>query len=236
MRIRSLFLIIFILIITSCNQQLSNPYNLIEKIKPPLFSFLDKDPNNSNITYIKRMKKYDKIIKSSPIPIFVIKQNDLPRYLVNALNLELVPQTYGLYVTNTIDPSWPKEFIFINIESSSEMILTTFFHEFQHYKCKITQCYCSKPFLFPPDEQIIIRILKEKHAIENELKESLDMQDIYLVNNVFISITKYILFSNNCIYKMASLSVINGRIWEKANIFLLRLKKIKEKKFYSLLL
>ncbi len=230
MRIKCPFLIVLMIIFISCNKQLINPRDAIPQVIPPPFSFLDIDPNNTNLEYINRMKQYDKIIQSSPVPVFIIKKDNLPKYLIASLQLELIKKLFGLYVINSTDFAWPKEFIFINRESSPESILSTYFHEYQHYQCQITSCYCVMTSSLPEDEQIIVRALREKHAIENELKVALEMKDDKLIKRVVLSITFFILYNEDCTYKMASLSVVKGKYWGKAIIFLLQLQKGKEEK------
>ena len=94
MNVKYLFLTVTLLIIIGCSPY-SPKINFPIK-SPPIFSFANKDPNNTNTEYIKRMKKYDNIIRSSPIPVFIMDQNDLPSVLNNSLQYASLGQIYGL--------------------------------------------------------------------------------------------------------------------------------------------
>ena len=165
--------------------------------------------------------------------VVIVDQNSLPEKITKSLAKITI---YGLYVADGIDLTWPKEYIFINEEYSPETRLTTFFHEYQHYKCRITKCYCSSSSIFLEDEKIIATILKEKHALENELRMALEIKDPYLIENSIISIVKYILFDNDHIYRIASLSVTEGPYWEKSLKFLKEWKEKRAKKADIILL
>ena len=151
--------------------------------------------------------------------------NDLPKNLFTFKGRS-IETIYGLFVMNEVDPRFPDEFIFINKNSSLEMIMITFFHEYQHYTCRKTKCYCSKKLL-SKDEDIIMRIVREKHAIENELRASLELKDVYLLTLSILSISNYILYDNDCVYKLASICIIDGKLWNEALSFLRELQKGK---------
>ena len=199
---------------------------------PPPFSFLDQDPNNIDILRLERMRQYDSIIKSSPIPVFVIYQKDLPQIILEDIFKNRDPNQmdlYGLFVEDSADASWPKSFIFINKNASAEKIITTYFHEYQHYKCKKTGCFCSNYSVFSPEDKIIASIIREKHALLNELRRGLEMRDEYLVQNTIESIVRYILNDGEYTYKLASISIVYGEIWNKAIDFLIYIKGLEKK-------
>lgn len=198
--LKCLFLIIALLIATGCNHSsINSSLSIIV-------------PNNIPPAYVD-------ILKSSLIPIFIMNQDDLSERIKTFIKLETLGKISGLYVTNTKDKIFPDEFIFINIDGSPETIVTTFFHEYQHYQCKITNCRCSRSNSFPKDEQIVFSILREKHAMENELRESLKLKDSRLIKNALLSISNYILYGNNCIYKMAAISIYDKKLWKEAGKF-----------------
>lgn len=215
-------LLIFILIISSCNSHLTNPG--LKRKSPPPYSLLVKDLNSVTPEYIKRMEKYNTILKSCPIPIFIMDINDLPEKLKPSLSSKPLKKLYGLYIIDNIDGTWPDEFIFINKNNSPESIIITFFHESQHYQCRTNKCYC---FVSPfsDDEKIILTSLKEKHSMENELRESLKLKDPHLIANTISSIANYILYSQDCAYKMAATSIAGGELWNKSYAFLLNIQK-----------
>ena len=227
MKLSPLFLI-FLLLIAGCISQVIEVKT--EKNIPPPWSWNVKDPNNITQNHIKRLEKYNDILKSSPIPIFIINQHDLPEELKPFIEMGFFEKLHGLYATKIENKIWPDEFIFINSDASPETIIVTFFHEYQHYKCKINNCYCVAPNNLPKDEQIVYAVLREKHAMENELRMSLNLKDSSLVLNSYISTAHYILYSKNCIYKMAAICIIDGELWEQAGDFLSRLEKGKVEK------
>jgi hypothetical protein len=190
-------LIIVLLIATGCsNSSINSSLSII-------------GPNNIPPAYID-------ILESSPIPIYIMDQNDLPV----EIKLKTLGKLSGLYVINAKDETFPDEFIFINIDNSPETIVTTFFHEHQHYQCKKTNCRCTRSNSFPKDEQIVFSILREKHALEGELRRSMNLKDPDLVKNVILSISNYILYGKNCVYKMAAVCIYDKELWKEAVIFI----------------
>ncbi len=222
MNVKYLLLIVFTFILTSCQPSFSDiTYSTTTDNSSFLFS--KKDANN--LTFIERFKIYNEIIQSSPIPVIIADQNSLPEKIIKSLK-DKFTIVYGLYIADANDILWPKEYIFINKKYSIETQLTTFFHESQHYRCRITKCYCHSKSVFLEDEKIIATILKEKHALENELRMALEMKDPYLIENSILLMINYILNYDNQIYKIASLCVLDGSYWKKSIKFL---KEWKEK-------
>lgn len=226
MKVKYLFVIILLLIFAGCSyHQLSKQE--LEVKSPPKFLFSIDDPNNLTPDILERINSYNTILSSYDIPIFIIKYEDLPEGLKKDVNLSTIGKIYGLYITNTRDKTWPDKFIFINIDITPEEIITSIFHEYQHHLCNITQCYCSAPNTFPKDEQMIFTILKEKHAMENEFKESLRLEDPVLLLTCIRSVSNYILLGTNCTYKEASMSIYDGELWKEATDFLSNYQKGK---------
>lgn len=223
MKVKNLLFIIILLIIAGCNYPLVNsPINSL-----PL---LTQDPNNISPAYIKKIEEYNNILATSLIPVFIMEQNDLPEDLRTDLKIDLIGELYGLHVINNQNSTLPDEFIFINIDNSPETIITTFFHEYQHYQCRKTKCYCVRTNFLPPDEQLVLTILREKHAIEGALRRSLETKNTDLILNSFLSTTHFALYEVNCIYKMAAISVASGDLWKEVIIFVSDLEKGKLKK------
>lgn len=220
MRIKHFILFISLLVFTGCNSQFI--HTPIEYTYPFSFShFIIKDPNNIGEEYSQRIKKYNDILASSSVPIFIMDQEDLPEELKKSIKLKNIDRVSGLYFSNSKYKTMPHRFIFINKENSPELIMITFFHEYQHYLCEISGCYCNKDNFLPEDERIIYSIFGEKHAIENELRRSLELKDINLIKTSILSISNYILHDQSCTYKMASTCIINKDLWNKSIEFLL---------------
>ena len=221
MRIKCLCLFVFfaIFLTTICNAGLA-PIPLEEKT-PPAFTFTEKDPNSIVLEYIARMERYDAIISSSPVPVFIMPQAALPN--------EFYPQSkglFGLYVDSHSNGLWPKRFIFINSIYSTEQILTSYFHEIKHYVCAASNCICSnKDKVLMMNDSIVSAILREKHAMVNELTMSWEAKDSKLIAQSLTTIAKYIISENpNLIYKMAAISATEDPIWDKSYDYLKKLE------------
>ncbi len=240
MKITHLLVIVLISIFVGCSTQTLNQkldqiqsipsltfYNPNQKITPPLFSLTTYDPNHTNPKFIKKMKEYDKIIKSSEIPVFIMSQKDLPEDFRSSVIISKLGTLYGLYIKNGTKLLYPKRFIFINIDATPEEIIITFFHEYQHYQCDINNCYCSTSNNLPEDEQMFFSVLREKHAIENELKESLRLKDSALVIVCVRQIASLILYGKDCTYKIGAISIYRDDLWKKAGEFMLGIEKGK---------
>ena len=217
MRIKYLlFFIIFF--ISGCFSDYT-PY-IVDSLFPSSFSFIDIDPNNINQEYVLRMKRYDDIIKKCPIPIFVMSQKDLPIEFFNIKDKVLL----GLYNNTFKLNKWPSNFIFLNKDLFATQIMAAFFHEYGHYLHDINNCIC-----FSMDEGIVSSILREKHALLNELEMAYKIKDFILLEESFKNIFAYVLSNNtrDIIYRIAALSAAEGEIWNKALKYLIELKKEK---------
>ena len=229
MKVRHLLLVIMTLILVGCSNQVSN-ISLEKKTLIP-FSSLRSDPNITSSEYLNRIEKYNIVLRSSPIPIFLTDIENMPAEVSNALANNSFSKIYGLYVINSKNESMPKEYIFINIDLPIESIVTTYFHEYKHYQCFKKGCYCvSLKDTVMENEKIILAILREKHAIEYELLEALKSKDQHLIKDVFMSISNYILYDKNPVYKMAALSVADSVEWIEAILFLANIEQGKSEK------
>ena len=224
MRIKCLCLFVFsvLFLITGCSDATLVPA-IVEKLSPPSFSFLEIDPNNTDLEYVTRMQEYDMIIQSSSVPVFIINQDDLHEefYTMNGVKKEY----FGLFIEgNNIIREWPKEFFFLRKSVSAEQIVTSYFHELQHYKCVITKCICSdKNSELADNSSIISAILREKHAMVNELEMGWGFQDQLLVCQSVQNIISYIIVEDtNLVYKMAAISVTEEEIWNKSIDYFLK--------------
>jgi hypothetical protein len=206
-----------LLAIAGCSHHL---VNFSPQRTPPPISLSVADPNNVFQSDLDRIKKYENIIKSSPIPVFVMTQEELPDKLQKYLKLKVIGKLHGLYVSSSYDPNMPREFIFLNKNDTAEEIMITYFHEYQHHLCQIKKCYCIKDNHLPKDEKLIYSIIREKHALENELRQSLKLKDPYLVKTAYTSLCRYILYSNEYSYKMAGIMMVDGDLWNETVKFL----------------
>ena len=117
MKSKYLSLIILLILFVGCNSFVSNELSL-EKDRnpslipiniPPSFSFLFIDPNNINPIYVQRMQRYDTILKTSPVPVFVMDTKNLPNSLKISLKNKTNYKICGLYIINNIDQLWRSE-------------------------------------------------------------------------------------------------------------------------------
>lgn len=214
-------------------QSLLDP-NLIYKDPNILVSpdFVDSFVKWDEKTYQKKINRYEQIIDSNcEIPVYIMEFDEFYVYFLKnqiSYNVAYVlsgsnRSLMGLCVSNTVSDKWPKEFIFINKKLSPESIISTFFHENQHYKCKKNKCEC-----------ISARSLwaTEAHAIESELKESIryNLPDV-LIN----SVNDLLSYSRSSIlyYRIAAQNVMSSEVYSDALIKIKeynddRLKKTKE--------
>lgn len=216
MKLKNLLLITVLLIIVGCGSQ------AVKKTTPPPFLL--------NELNIQRIEQYNAILNSSPIPVFLMDPNELPESLKVSIRINTLGKLFGLYIRNNKEETLPNEFIFININYTPETVLITFFHEYQHYQCAKTNCYCMGSEYLPKEEQIIFSALREKHAMENELRQALKLKDYHLIQNAFISISNYILYSQECTYKLAAISVVGGGLWDEAAKIISKTEEEKLKK------
>ncbi len=221
MRVKCLCLFVFLTIFltTICDAGLA--LIPLEVKSPPVFSFTEIDPNSIVLEYMARMERYDVIISSSPIPVFIMPQAALPN--------KFYPQSkgiFGLYVDSHSNELWPEKFIFINSVYSAEQIITSYFHEIEHYVCSASNCICSnKDKVLMMDDSIISAILREKHAMVNELTMSWEAKDSKLIAQSLTTISRYIISENpNLIYKMAAISATKDPIWDKSYDYLKKLE------------
>ncbi len=226
MRIKYLYLFILfcIFLISGCTESGLIPI-IIKKEVPPPFSFLDNDPNDITLEYIARMERYDAIIKASPIPVFVINQGDLPEkyYTFGGVKKEL----FGLLIQGWRHQEYPEDFIFLRKNVPPEQIVTSYFHEIKHYECIMTKCQCSDSTTeLGEDSMIISAILREKHAMLNELERSWEAKDSLLISHAIIVVAGYILSNEvDIMYKMAAISVTEEPLWKDSLDYISNLEK-----------
>ena len=186
--------------------------------EPPLFSFLDCDPNNTSTGYAERMKEYDRIIGLCPIPIYIMDQSDLPEHI---LPTDTESKKFkGIYYACNEDPTLPHEFIFLQKESNPYNMMSTYFHEYQHLQCRLTNCHCRNE----------CKISREGCALRAELRTSMYRNDPFILLEAIQTIEN---FSNckheNCVYKPAAQNIKTTELWKEANIYRITLMGVLEK-------
>jgi len=214
------FLLFLSLFVTSCIPLTKQNSFDNEILKPPVFSFLEIDPNNTDVNYTNRMTKYNDIIKKCPIPICIIDQKDLHSDFVKLTGLaDKNIRLLGLYVCGNDIKGWPEEFIFINRNQSPEKILSTYFHEYTHYIHRDINCYC-----WAFNETLI----QEAHALTNELRLAFDYKLPEVLKSSYASIWQCMIEPNTLrTYRIASLMVSEGIVF---NIVRIHLRSSEEKK------
>jgi len=219
MKFKILLILLFISLLSSCSITTS-PSSLT--LAPPGYYLLDNaDPEESN-EYLARMEKYDSILATSPIPIFIIDIEDFASEIFlkigNRYPLEKMSRIniLGMYFYGNPLQNYPHEFIFINKSLTPEQMIVTYFHEIGHYYHRINKC----------QECIDNPINREKHALYNELKMGWEY-DVPLV--LESSIRTMALYATdekaNTSYKMATFEVMKTDLWKQTMAYLISLEK-----------
>jgi hypothetical protein len=171
----------------------------------PRFSFLEKITTDTSDEYIRKMEKYDRIIKKCPIPVIIIPRHDLPFEYRSHFGFDINGAYF--YEDEAIE-NLPKEFIFINKDSSPENILSTYLHEYSHYDHHTKECLC----FFLADHT-----LAEAHAIYNSLKYSLNYNLPDVADTIVLKIIGWYKDKETPIeYRVAALSVIQNDLFVDA--------------------
>ena len=213
------FLIIFI---TSCANVHTVP-EIAEPYKPPEFSFLDNvDPNMVDVEYVRRMKKYDRIIGESPIPVFVVSLNEFAAEIFLKIKIESEIKTVkevnilGMYFYGQSISGWPNEFIFVNKWLTPEQIMATYFHELGHYLHRDSECLGC----------MLSPIVRESHALLNELEMGWEYDVPYVLESSIRTMAVYAIDADaEPTYKAATFEVMKTTTWRKVMDKLKELEK-----------
>lgn len=222
MKIKILLLCIILSLFSSCVsiRQSSIFY------QPPTFSFVSLDPNSTDEAYVKRMEKYDRILATSPIPVYIMDMNDLAQEFLlqqTTMDMEIVDiklvdyNVYGVYFSGQKVNSWPKEFIFINKSLTPEAIIATYAHEIGHYEHKKNGCIC-----------MILRdpVMMEEHAFLHELQVGWDYNDPIMLDTSVRIMASYVFGdSTNLYYKFAVFRVMKTNLWHSTMAYLTILER-----------
>jgi hypothetical protein len=179
--------------------------------------------SHDNNTDLKILIAYDKILCSSPIPVYIMPMdafvNDfLVPYSLSVQNMywkiDSFSTLYGLFVPLHHVSGWSSQFIYINSSLTSHQIMSTYFHELRHYKCFKSHCAC----LYSENW------VMEFHAFKNEIYQCIknDFPDALLA-----SLQEIVLFadspaslSKNPSHKVASLKIYSSTYWQDAIVYL----------------
>ena len=164
------------------------------------------------------MKEYEKIISLCPIPIYVMEKKDLPKDIHPKHTTS--KEWLGIYYYNQKNPTLPSEFMFLLIRDNPYKIMSTYFHEYQHYQCRITKCACRKE----------CRISREGCALRAELRTSIYRNDPFVLLEAIDCVENFSNCSHeDCVYKPAAQNVKKSELWREANIYRLTLMGVLEK-------
>jgi hypothetical protein len=203
-----------LLFVSSCSSHRSPQ---IVTIAPPIFSFASIDPNNTDEKYATRMIKYDQILNTSPIPVFVMNVGKLDPRIPKRNGIKQDDKfLFGLYSHNEPIEGWPLDFIFINDKTTPEQMIVTYFHEVGHYHCTKKKCFCLKD-----------TIMREQHAIIHELEMGWKYDCFLALESSIRMIGEYATSINEDLkmYHMASNNIIKTEIWKKTINHLIKMEK-----------
>lgn len=233
-----IFLTTILLFVFSCSP-LQKP--VVPIFQPPEFSFVPKDINDVDEKYIGRMKKYDRIMSTSPIPVYVIDveifKKDFPTKSIvieikpadpndpNSIEILDIKVTdvnlLGAFMYRQKKAGWPETFIFINNSLKPSEMISAYAHEIGHYEHKKNECLCMSG-LFP--------IMAEEHAFIHELKMGWKYDDPPMLKAAVRVMGTYIVDENSdSLYRNAVINVMKTEIFKKTMAYLLILEGINEK-------
>jgi len=217
-KFKILFVLLFISLLYSCG----TPEPLLT-ILPPSYSFVeDTDPNTVSEEYLARIENYDRILRSSPIPVYVLSIEDFTNqiFLEVGSNFTLGKisdiNILGMYLYGSPVENLPPEFIFINKALIPEQIMATYFHEIgHHYHMKEGCKGCLES-----------HTIRESHAIHNELKMGWEQELPYVLRSTVITMKIYITRKDaDLVYKLASFEVMKTDLFKQTVEYLTLIKK-----------
>ncbi len=215
------FFVLIIALLTLCSCSNVKP-SAIEQPIP--YSFIERvDPNSISEEYANRLRKYDKILDESPIPIFVIDIRELaskiflkigegPVLLKKVSDINIL----GMYFYGNAVDGFPEEFIFINKALTPEQIMVTYFHERGHHNHHTNKCKecASNP------------VKAEFHAFYNELEMGWKHDVPHVLESSVRTMAMYVVVEDtSIIYKMAVFEVMKTDLWKKTMPYLILWEK-----------
>jgi len=220
MKLKTLILLIIIFLLCSLCSCVSVPPPSSSLPKYSLSKLID--PNSVSVEYLERIAKYDKILASSPIDVFIISMEEFaskiflkintPNHIFKISDINIL----GMYFHGPIIDGFPKEFIFINKALTPEQIMVTYFHEIGHYYHLKDKC---KDCMADP-------IVREAHAIYNELKMGWEHELPHVLESSIRTMGIYAVRKDaDIIYKMATFKVMETDLWKQTMAYLILLER-----------
>ncbi len=223
MKLKLLIVLIVIFLLCSlCSCTSTQPIST-QSASFPKYSLLERiDPNTVSSEYLIRITNYDRILDSSPIPVFIISIEEFtskiflkiktprPMFKISDINI------LGMYFHGKVVDDLPEEFFFINSALTPEQIMVTYFHELGHYyhlKNKCKGCFADP-------------IIRETHAIYNELKMGWQHELPHVLESAIRTMGIYAVRKDaDMIYKMATFAVMETDLWKETMAYLITLEK-----------
>lgn len=219
MKFKILIVLIIIFLLFSLCSCISTQFSSSSS-KYSLLEFID--PNTVSSEYLARIANYDRILASSPIPVFIISIEEFaskiflkiktPELMFKISDINIL----GMYFHGKAVDGFPNEFIFINKALTPEQIMVTYFHEIGHYyhfKNKCEGCAADP-------------IVGETHAIYNELKMGWEHELPHVLESAIRTMGIYAVRKDaDIIYKMATFEVMKTNLWKQTMAYLISLER-----------
>ena len=221
MKLKLLSVLIIIILLCSCNtpQKFTPPTTQQFTFQQPSsYSFLEGiDLDAISLEYMMRMKKYTAILKTSPIPVYIINTKDFATKIFlkmgnYPLKKKIVDTNMlGMYFYGQELDGYPNQFIFINKNLTPEQILVTFFHEAGHYHHQEEKCKgCATN-----------AITREFHAFYNELLMGWSYDTPHVLESSIRTMAMYVIGGgSSMIYKSAVFEVMGTDLWTQVMKYL----------------
>ena len=213
MKFKLLLISLLLVSALSCQNVEDKPFIIF----PSYFLTDTADPNTVSPDYMERMKKYDAILATSPVPVYIIDETEFITdiFLKIDSNYPLEKMSniniLGLYFYGKNVGKWPNEFIFINKRLNPDQIIVTYFHELGHYMHRKNGC---KGCIDNP-------ITRESHALYYELKMGWEYELPYALESSIRTMALYTVSKDsNITYKMAVFEVMKTSLWKQTLTFL----------------
>ncbi len=220
MKLKLISVLVIIILLCSCNtpQKFTSTTQQFTFQQPSSYSFLSGiDLDIISLEYMMRMKKYQAILKESPIPVYVISTKDFATKIFlkmgdYPLEKKIVDTNIlGMYFYGQELDGYPNQFIFINKDLTPEQILVTFFHEIGHYYHQKEKCEgCATNV-----------ITREAHAFYNELLMGWSYDTPHALESSIRTMAMYAIGGGSSMaYKSAVFEVMRTDLWTQVMKYL----------------